>query len=902
MKRAWLVMVAISCGCGSSQAPVQPAPTRPPADNPAPPAEAAAFDPPAPTLRLPRHFTPTRYTARLAVDPALPTFDGAIEIEGNLDRRSAVIWLHAKQLAISSAKASDGTHEVTLAVKAHGDLLELRPSRALDPGRWTLSIAYRGQIQATSPEGAFLAKYGTDAYIATQLEAIAARLVFPCLDEPDRKTPWQLTLDVPKGLVAVSNTMPTGTVALDATHERIAFAATRPLPSYLVAFAVGPFEVLDAGKGKSGVVLRVITPRGTAKKVAFLTSAMPKMVDALEAWFEMPYPYPKLDVLVAPLEPSAMENAGLIITSPKYVLFDNPGPRERYECVSVIGHETAHQWFGDLVTAAWWDDIWLNESFATWTEDKVLAAFDPSWPLEAFQHRAVGFAADQLLSSRKIRQPIETLGDISNAFDGVTYPKGSTVLRMIEHHMGEAAFQSAIQHYLTSHADGNATAADLFAALDGAGKPLGKLVSSWFDQPGVPEVAMTLTCDGKDKARVALTQKRYLPGTAGGDSHEVWTIPVCVAYEGAKHERVEQCTVLDAKQGELALPTCPTWFAPAGDYGYYRTKLDAKALDAIRDKAWKSLSRDEHLSIYNDAYAFAVQGSLPFQSWTSLTTLLGHSRDPLEVSAALGDVWLTGGGALGYPTELVQALPAPLLAAARAKVRAIAEPLARKYGLVPAANDTVVTAMVRSDLLGAIVWSHSHVLDAQAKKLVARYHELSVDTMSAVLAIAANADPKIATSLRADLDKEVDPVVRGVILGALGNLGEPERYRTMLASIATDPALTTEEYVAIWYTFADQDLRAVLEAYEREHLAEIEKRIPVSDTAIFPFGIAPAISITGACDPTRRDEIATYVTSHFASLPAAARPIKQFIEMMDDCIARKKLLEPALRTWLTGKP
>ncbi|MEO6772728.1 MAG: M1 family metallopeptidase [Kofleriaceae bacterium] len=899
MKHGWWVVVAIGCGSSSSQPPAASLP----GVAPSPPAEVAAFDPPAPALRLPRNFTPTRYTARLAIDPAKPTFEGAIAIEGNLDRRSAVIWLDGKHLTISSAKASDGTHEVPLAVKMEGDLLELRPAHALVAGRWTLAIAYRGEIQVASPEGAFLSKYGTDAYVATQFEAIAARLVFPCIDEPDRKTPWQLTLDVPKGLVAVSNTMPTGTVALDPTHERIAFAVTRPLPSYLVAFGVGPFEVLDAGKAKNGLALRVITPRGTAKKVAFLVSAMPKIVDALEAWFKIPFPYPKLDVLVAALEPSAMENAGLIITSPKFVWFDNPGPRERYECVSVIGHETAHQWFGDLVTAAWWDDIWLNESFATWTEDKVLAAFDPSWPLEAFEHRQEGFAADELVSSRKIRQPIEAVGDISNAFDGVTYPKGSTVLRMIEHHLGEAAFQTAIQHYLTVHADGNATAADLFAALDGVGKPLGRLVSGWFDQPGVPEVAMTLTCDGKgpgnDKARIALSQNRYLP--TGGASSEQWTIPVCVAYEGAKHARVDQCTVLAAAQGELALPVCPAWFAPAGDYGYYRAKLDAKALEAIRDRAWHSLTREEHLSIYSDAYAFVVQGSLPLPIWTSLTTVLGRSRDALELAASLGDMWSFGGGVPGYPPALLQAVPRDLLPAARAKVRAIAEPLARRYGLAPVATDTVVTANLRSDVLGAIAASHSHVLDAQAKQLVARYHELSIDTMTAVLDIAANADAKIAAALRADVDAEVDPVVRATILGVLEKLRDPDRYRAMLASLATDPALTIDDYAPIWYTWADEEDRAVLEAYEREHLDEIEKRLPSSETAIFPVGMLPAFSITAACDPARRDEIATYVTAHFASLPAALRPVEQSIERMDHCIARKKLLEPALRLWLAGK-
>src|SRR5664279_713535 len=243
MKCAWLLMIAVACGSP------KPAEVQPPRQVPV--AEAPAFDPPRPALRLPRHFTPTRYTARLAIDPAKPTFEGDIVIDGNLDRRSSVIWLHGKSLDVTSAKASDGTREITVAVKAEGELLELRPAHPLEAGHWTLDLAYRGKIQEDAPDGAFLSKYGTDRYVVTQFEAIAARLVFPCIDEPDRKVPWQLTLDVPKDQVAVSNTLPTGTVAIDATHERIAYAITRPLPSYLVAFSVGPYAVIPAGTAKS---------------------------------------------------------------------------------------------------------------------------------------------------------------------------------------------------------------------------------------------------------------------------------------------------------------------------------------------------------------------------------------------------------------------------------------------------------------------------------------------------------------------------------------------------------------------------------------------------------------------------------------------------------------------------
>ena len=258
MWRAFVLVVVV--GCGSAKLPEHHVV--------APPAVIA--EEPIPTLRLGRNFTPLRYTARLALDPAKTMFDGEIAIEGTLDETASVVWMHGKNLVIATAKATDGAHEVALKVTPKGDFLEVRAARPLDPGRWTLQLTYRGAVAQDGYEGAFMTKYANEGYIASQFEATAARTVFPCLDEPDRKAEWQLTLDVPKGLVATSNTSPTGRRDLDATHERVHFAATRPISSYLVAFAVGPFDVIDAGRTKSGIPLRVVTPRGTGKKVAYI--------------------------------------------------------------------------------------------------------------------------------------------------------------------------------------------------------------------------------------------------------------------------------------------------------------------------------------------------------------------------------------------------------------------------------------------------------------------------------------------------------------------------------------------------------------------------------------------------------------------------------------------------------
>ncbi|CAN5611060.1 hypothetical protein BH11MYX1_BH11MYX1_12960 [soil metagenome] len=669
-----------------------------------------------------------------------------------------------------------------------------------------------------------------------------------------------------------------------------------------MAFAVGPFEVLDAGSSKSGVPLRVITPRGTGKKVAYLVGALGKIVDTLETWFGSPFPYPKLDIVVAPGMLGAMENVGMITTDPKTVMFDRPDPRDLYGLVSTIGHETAHQWFCDLVTANWWDDLWLNESFATWIEDKVLRAFDPSWPSQAIEHRQRAFHADELVSARKIHQPIETPDDIHDAFDAITYPKGSTVLRMLEHQIGETAFQTAIQRYVAAHADGNATAADLFSALDSAGVPLGALATGWFEQAGVPEVAMDLTCDSVGRSRLALTQKRYLPAREAAlpQADQTWTIPVCVAFDGAKHERLEQCTVMSTTTAELELPICPTWFAPAGDYGYYHAHLDAPALEAVRDHGWAQLTPDEHISIYDDAVSYARAGTPSLALLASLARRLARGT-MLEAAVALGDPTASGRGAVGLPDDLAAAIPNDLEASARAKLRTIVDPIAKTYGLAARAHEDQATAVLRAELLPAVLWTRSPVLDAEVKKLLPHVKELPAEERATVLEVSVNADPTLLDQVRRDLAQEHDPVEREALIHVLTGVRDCKLHRAMLEALVAEPSLTPEELASIWTSYRGEDGRADNEAFLREHFAEIMKRLP-SLNADISLGLHTIDAFTRACDPARRDEIAGYVMKQYGPMPASARPVKQAIEAMDICIARKKLLEPSLRAWLTSKP
>jgi cytosol alanyl aminopeptidase len=915
MKRAWFVVVVLAGSCCPTPTPVVATATPPPSEGSAQPVlpEEPAFDPPAPTLRLPRNFTPTKYAAKLAIDPAQPDFTGELQIVGTLDQRSAAIWLDAKNLTIDKAVVYPGMEiprpnlprsrivliPKPLTVTPHGDYLELRPEQPLAAGTWRLEITYRGKISNNGFRGAFVTKYGDDPYVATQFESLGARMVFPCVDEPDRKTPWQLTLDVPKSLVAVSNTPITGTTAVDDAHVRVEFAATPPLPSYLVAFAVGPWEVVDAGKAKSGLPLRIVTPRGTTDKVKEVAAAEPKIVDFLEGWFAIPFPYPKLDIVVLPSRGGgAMENAGMITTDARIVMDAHPTARDRYRIVSVMGHETAHQWFGDLVTAAWWDDIWLNESFATWAEDKILAAYDPSWPSEVNYKRMV-LRLDMLASARKIRQPIEAEGDIDNAFDAITYPKGGLVLRMIEHQLGEAKFQQAIRTYLAAHANGNAKADDLFHALaDVSSAPLAGELASFFDQPGAPEITLTESaCKPGDASVITIAQHR-LTATDDKLPDERWIMPVCVAFEDGKGDRADSCIDLDKPTAEVRTPNCPKWVATSGTYGYFQTRLEPKMYEAVRDIGWAKLTPEERISLANGAADFARAGRIPLALALSLFEKL-RAGTPQELAAGLGD--MTGIGdssATGLPDGWSQLIPSELRPRAEAIVRRYAEALAKKLGAVAKTDEDVGAEAARQAMLGAIIWSHSHVLDAEAKKLIASYRDIPFTSRRPILSIAANADQAISDKLIADAMVEKDPQLHNELLAAAVGVDDPKRHHAMLDKLVVDPRLTAPDVLTV-LTAGDVPANLDSEAYIRAHVDEVFARLPNGSTG--QIGLRIMRVFQASCDSARRDDIAAFLTDHFAKLHGGERPVKQAIENYDHCVAARHAIEPMVRTWLGAK-
>jgi alanyl aminopeptidase len=900
---------AVFLGCGPAKPAVTvpaPAVVAEPAV-PAPPPVPDGLVPPQPTLRLPRNFLPTGYAVRLDIDPAKAGFEGSIQIAGNLAEKSLVIWLNARRLTIHQAVARQaGQPDVALAATPAGDdFLELRAAHALEAGAWTLVIDYAAGFEPLSTAGAFKQTVGDASYVYTQFEAVYARRAFPCFDEPDNKVPWQLTLDVPQPLVAVANAPAVGEAPLPGGKKRVEFAPTRPLPSYLVAFGVGPFELVDAGKTSRGTPVRVVTLAHRAADGAFAAKTSAKLIDYLEDYFGAPYPYPKIDMLTIPITVGfgAMENAGLITYTETLILLDPKAAKERQlRWIAVASHELAHQWFGDLVTMAYWDDIWLNEGFANWMQHKITARFEPTWHEDQSEltTRDVALDNDSLVTARQIRQPIAGQDDIFTAFDRITYDKGASILNMFESYLGADTFQRGVRAHLAARAWGNATSADFVAAISkAAGKDVAPAFATFLEQAGTPEITATPTCDG-GKATIALAQQRYLPpGAATPPATRPWIVPVCVAYDAAG-KRAEACTLLDHEAGTLALETkaCPRWVMPnVNGRGYYRNTYTAAQIGALRDEAWPQLSWTERRAVFHDVRDAAANGKLPLPLALSLVPKLLTGNERFTVAPAIA-----------LPAGLSRLVPDELRPRYEAWLRQTFGPGAARAGLLPKAADSLDTEITRGELIRAVAWrGRDPKLVAEVVKLAGTWRDLPQAVRGDMLRIAVDASPELFDRTMKEVLSEADRSKRQEMLRALASVRDPRR-QTAALGLMLETRLDARETLQMLFGGAggrgggdggnDEANLEVSRAFFRDHQEAIMKTMPRDGTA-GPFARLSGL-FTQACDAAQREAITGYVKQTFSALPGGARVVAQNLEQMDQCIARRALLEPEIRGWLTG--
>lgn len=612
-------------------------------------ANASFGDDREPPFRLRSNVIPEAYRLDLTIVPDRPRFSGRAEIDVIITEPIDEIWLHGRDLQVDRATVITRTGETWSATYEQfttDGMARLVPENSLSPQRVTLRFEYSAAFGAEL-NGLYKVTVGENDYAFSQLESIAARKVFPSFDEPGFKTRFEITVTTRDRYRAFSNTTAIKTVMLPEEMQRISYAPTEPLPTYLVAFAVGPLDVVEwrpvapTAYRSAPVPLRGIAASGQGPRLAYALENTEAILHALEEYFGIAYPFDKLDIVAVPdFAAGAMENAGLITYREPLLLFeDHPAVDQVRRYAIVHTHELAHQWFGNLVTMPWWDDIWLNEAFASWIQARIANEWDPRFHFDReTQVRAIhAMREDSLVSARQIREPVTSTADIKNAFDAITYQKGAGVLQMLESYLGATAFQTGLREHVERHAFGTANVYDLMDSLQQvAGDEISveAVFESFLFQPGVPYITIEKRCaDSRDKsAQIRMSQQRYLPMGSSGDPDRRWRIPVCLAYGNADavpDERHTQCVLLSDETQSFRLKNgaCPDWIMPNADgAGYFRWRLHADDFESLAAVFPAALNTGERLSFVDSLIAGVANGSVEMR--TFLETLPMIAADP----------------------------------------------------------------------------------------------------------------------------------------------------------------------------------------------------------------------------------------------------------------------------------
>ncbi|HUJ26721.1 MAG TPA: M1 family aminopeptidase [Myxococcales bacterium] len=840
-----------------------------------------------PRLRLPPGVRPTHVASELQIDPSKDAFSGSEQIDLALDAATPVLWLDATNLVVT-----DVDPKATV-IDAPPDFVGLQFAQPLAAGTASVKIRWTGKVSATDLVGAFRQQENGEWYVLTQFEPIDARRVWPSFDEPSFKVPWKLSLRVPKAAAAYSNTPVEGTDA--AGEEKVVrFAETRPLPSYLLAFGVGPFERLDAGKVKSGAPLGVVVTRGKAAWAKYPAQSTPKLMNLLEGYFQVPFHYPKLDEIEVPIAGWAMENAGLITYGQRGWLA-KPGedtPQYKRGAASVEAHECAHQWLGDMVTTAWWDDIWLNEAFATWMTFNTIEKYEPSWNPAADRVGSANSAMneDRLLSARRIRQPIETNGDIETAFDGITYQKGAAVIRMFEQWVGPDKFEAGVTRYLEEHADGNATAKDFLAAVSAeAGRDVAPAFSTFLDQGGVPLVTAKASCEG-GKGRLELSQSRYLPLGAKPPAEQLWQIPVC-----ARTDKGRACTLLADKTGSLDLGACPAWVtANAGAAGYYRTALDDASLGALNKNVAK-LTVPERMLHYYDAAAAARAGAVDEARVLELLRALAPDKDRHVVQALLPT--LAGLREEGLVAD--EAMPQ-----FEAYVRDTLGARAHALGMQEKKGESDDTRILRPALLRIVGDEGNDTALRNRAQLVALkwlYERKSAtpELASATLFLAAiDGDAPLYDKLHEMAKKETDRIDRRRILDAMGEFRDPDLVQQGFQIFLSDEFDPRDASGLMWGPAGYSKTHDLALQFVEKNFDAIVKKMP---SFLGDYGAYLPRIAEGFCDEQHAADAEKFFRPLMRFHPGGDRKLAQAVEDVRQCAAFREKQAPSVAAFLAKR-
>ena len=856
-------------------------------------------------FRLAADVRPRSYAADLRLDLTRDRFDGELVIDLDLGSARREIVVHGVELEVTSVAAearSDAGRERkgTANVDAESETITLAFGDPLPGGPARVRIGYRG---AFSP--GLRGLYRAGGVAVTQFEAADARRLFPCFDEPAFKATWQLTVSgVPAGSAAISNSVIERDDSDGRGARRVTFARTPPLSSYLIALVVGPLVSSDAAAVRD-VPVRTWTTADKRHLSAFAQETAAAVLPRLEDYFGLPYPFGKLDQIGVPdFEAGAMENAGAV-TFREVALLADPATAPlavQKRVAEVITHELAHQWFGNLVTMAWWDDLWLNEAFATWMAYKIVDDWRPFWRIwmDFESGKGAALALDALVSAHPIRAEVANAEEAGESFDAITYEKGGSVLRMIEGYLGEDKFRDGIRLYMRRHREGNATADDLWNALgEASGEPILNLANGWIRQTGYPVVDLALEQPVEGPAVVRLSQRRFFadPGATEVDAAPHWLVPIVLRFRdgdgvGDDQSNVkEQRVLLTEASATVTLATGGKvqWcIGNAESRGFYRTAYDAAALGSLLP-AVTELRPAERVALLSDQWALVRADLAPVERFLDLVAGLKDEADHVVLDEIVGRLSL-------IEHRFLDDVDRERFAAF---VAAMYGERAAALGWSPAPTEDDEVRLGRAVLLRAlaVVARVPEVVSEAAGRLPPATGPAGVDPNLldvVVTAAARTADEARFEDLRARARTETDPAAKRRYLHALARAERPPLPgRAVELALSDDvPMQDFSSYVAT--LLANRATREATFAMIRDRWAATRAK------ADSPMILRRLVEALGAL-PERRhyDDVRAFLEAH--PIEGARQAIAQTLERMRmDASLRERIL-PRVGAWLRAR-
>ena len=861
--------------------------------------------------RLPLGIVPEHYDLTFSPDLAKATFTGEETIDVKLAARTASVTLNAVELEIQEASVTQGDRTQAVQAQFHPEKeqVTLAVEAGLDPGPAIIRIKFSG-ILNDKLRGFYLAKTRLRNYAVTQFESTDARRAFPSFDEPVLKAKFDVTLIIDRADNAISN----GYVKADVSgpgpdKHTVKFSTTPPMSTYLVAMAVGDFECSESNA--DSIPIRVC---GTPDKKPLQAAALRYAAEILKyynQYYGVPYPFKKLDIVGVPdFEAGAMENTGAIFYRESLLFIDdnNSSVKEHQLVFEVLAHEMAHQWFGDLVTMKWWDNVWLNEGFATWMALKPSQALHPEWnaALDAVTELNDALTVDALRNTHPIRAKAETPEEINELFDRISYQKGAAVLRMVESYVSPEVFRRGVNAYLRKFSYGNASAEDFWSSmtLASGGLPVNKIMPTFVDQAGQPLVTVKASCTTPPaasaparksrrarravrphpKTEIAVSQQRFWSDGASTGSRELWVIPVCVKAEGTK----PFCQIFSQPAQPIPVAGCSSWvFTNANASGYYRTQYDSASLQRLSSVAATELTTSERISLLNDESALLGPGK---ESVARYLDLVGALSQDAERTVAES-----------YSLQLQQIndhlLTENNQAAFRSWIRATFSPMFAKIGWTPGPGESDDLHLLRSALISLLggLGRDTEVVRRSvelARQYVKDSHAMDPSIAGDVLKVAARTNDAslfegYLTALR---DPASTPEVISNLATAMAEFTDPQLVTRWLETASAPETRNQDAPRYFARTLRNAEAQPVAWPWIKDHWPQVESKLTMSS------GVEIVAATEDFCTAEMRDDVRKFFSEH--RVPSSERTLKQSLERIDACIGYRERQQNNLNAWL----